>query len=47
MRGAVAWAIDMDADDAEKAKGQKVQQLLYWVMAVFILAPLIAAYLLR
>jgi hypothetical protein len=47
MGRAVALLIDMDADDAEKVKGQKVQRLLYGIMAVFILAPLIAAYLLR
>jgi hypothetical protein len=37
----------MDADDAEKVKAEKVQRWLYWIMAVFILAPLAAAYLLR
>jgi hypothetical protein len=37
----------MDANDAEKAKAEKVQRFLYWTMAVFILAPLAVAFLLR
>jgi len=37
----------MEPSEAEKAKGLKAQRLIYWLMAGFILAPLIAAYLLR
>ncbi len=38
--------MDKEASDAEKAKARSVQRLLYWVMAGFILVPLVAAYLL-
>jgi len=36
-----------EPSEAEKAKAQKVQRLIYWLMAGFVLAPLIAAYLIR
>jgi hypothetical protein len=39
--------METDANEAEKAKARKVQLWLYWIMAGFILAPLVAAYLLR
>jgi hypothetical protein len=35
-----------EASAAEKVKARKVQVLIYWIMAAFILAPLLAAYLL-
>jgi hypothetical protein len=38
--------MEKEASDAEKAKARSVQRLLYWITAVFILAPLVAAYLL-
>ncbi len=38
--------METEASDAEKAKARKVQRMLYWIMAAFILAPLLAAYLL-
>jgi len=38
--------METEASDAEKAKARSVQRLLYWIMAVFILAPLVVAYLL-
>jgi hypothetical protein len=37
----------MDAEAAEKAKARRVQRWLYVIMAVFILAPLLAAYFFR
>jgi hypothetical protein len=38
--------METEASSAEKAKARKVQVLIYWIMAAFILAPLLAAYLL-
>jgi hypothetical protein len=38
--------METEGTNAEKAKARSVQRLLYWIMAVFILAPLVAAYLL-
>jgi hypothetical protein len=38
--------MEKEASSAEKAKARKVQVLIYWIMAAFILAPLLAAYLL-
>jgi|APCry1669189000_1035189.scaffolds.fasta_scaffold144746_2 hypothetical protein len=37
----------MDLDEAEKAKARKMQRLIYALMAVFVIAPLVVAYLLR
>jgi hypothetical protein len=37
----------MDADAAEKAKAERVQRWLWITMAVFILAPVLAAYFFR
>ncbi len=34
-------------DAAEKAKGRRMQRLIYWLMAGFILAPLVLWVLLR
>jgi hypothetical protein len=46
MWEAFGFGMEKEASDAEKAKARSVQRLLYWIMAVFILAPLVAAYLL-
>jgi hypothetical protein len=38
--------METEGTNAEKAKARKVQVLINWIMAAFILAPLLAAYLL-
>ena len=40
-------SIMMDLNEAEKAKARKMQRLIYGLMAVFVIAPLVVAYLLR
>jgi preprotein translocase subunit SecG len=36
-----------DLNEAEKAKALKMQRLIYVLMAVFVIAPLVVAYLLK
>ena len=37
----------MDLDEAEKAKARKMQRWIYALMAAFVIAPLVVAYLLK
>jgi hypothetical protein len=37
----------MDLDEAEKAKARKMQRWIYVLMAGFVIAPLLVAYLLK